>query len=105
MAARPGCGANAPPKQKEGSVSRRSEAAPKVREDFWHAALASRTHPPVALERAADVVGRGVGHDDLGAASVREDDGVLPEDPAERDGLVPVHAVDEPRGLAPDAVG
>ena len=63
------------------------------------------SHPPVALEGAADVVGRGVGDDELRPAVLRVEDGVLPEDPAERDRLFAVHVVHELRRLAPHALG
>src|SRR5262245_51483955 len=60
---------------------------------------------PVALERPAHVVGSWIHDADLGLAFVRGDDRILPEHAAERDGFVAVHAVYEPSGLAPDALG
>src|ERR1700690_4430606 len=57
--------------------------------------------PPASYVRLAEVLARRVGHDELGARACADDDRVLAEDAPEADCFVAVHAVNDPRRLAP----
>src|SRR5580704_663680 len=59
---------------------------------------------PVAYERTPELVARRIRDDDLRPRVAAEDDRVLAEHAPEGHGLLAIHAVDEPGGLAPGAL-
>src|SRR4051812_11029943 len=60
---------------------------------------------PVPDEDLAELVARGIGDDELRAAVAVHDDRVLAKHTTEREGLIAIHRMNQPRRLAPRSLG